>query len=473
MNSGVSNHSKILVVEDDEGLNHLIRKMLQREGYRTGQALSGKEAVARIKEDTSQILLLDFFLPDMTGKQVIRALKKEKIEVPLIIMTGNGDEKIAVELMKLGVRDYIIKESGFIDNLPQVIRRVYNEIETEKELARTEKALRESESIFRALVEAAPDSVTATDLEGKIIKLSPRTKELHGYSDPNEILGKNAMELITPEDRERAAINMKKTFEEGCVRNVEYKLLKKDGSAYAGELSAALVRDGYGNPKGFIAIVRDITERKEAERQIMEKEEQFRDLFENANDIIQAVKPDCTFLYVNRAWKETLGYSDNEVKQLSIWDIIHPDSVEHCRETFKKVMAGESINEMKASFKTKEGNKIDVEGSISARHEKGKFLSTRAIFRNVTDHNKAEQEKQSLSDQLFQSEKMQAVGQLAGGIAHDFNNMLFAISGYAEILHSQLNDAKMQSDVTVIIQAVKRAADLNKQLLASAQAHHR
>jgi PAS domain S-box-containing protein len=131
-----------------------------------------------------------------------------------------------------------------------------------------EEALQKSEAFFKALVDAAPDSVTATDLSGKIISVSPTTLQLHGYDDEDEILGRSALELIVPAEHDRAEQGMKTTLEEGAVRNTEYRLLRRDGSTFHGELSASLMRDASGQPSGFVAIVRDVTDQKELEDQL-------------------------------------------------------------------------------------------------------------------------------------------------------------------------------------------------------------
>ncbi len=139
----------------------------------------------------------------------------------------------------------------------------------EKALARALRAthaLRESEERYKMLVRTSPDAVTATDLEGHTTYVSQRTLELHGFESAEELLGRSAFELIAPEDCEKAATNLQRTLEEGVTRNAEYTLLRKDGTRFIGELSAALIKDAHGKPTAFVAITRDITERKMAER---------------------------------------------------------------------------------------------------------------------------------------------------------------------------------------------------------------
>ena len=118
--------------------------------------------------------------------------------------------------------------------------------------------------------------------------------------------------------------------------------------------------------------------------------QELHDLFDNANDLIQSVNSHGEFLYVNKKWRETLGYSAEEVEKLDIFDIVHPDSQEHCRDIFKKVMSGEKIDIIEADFISKEGKRISVEGNVNCRFENRKPVATRAIFRDITEKKRKE-----------------------------------------------------------------------------------
>ena len=145
---------KVLVIEDDEGLNRLIRKNLEREGYKTASALSGKDGLKQITAEKNQILLTDYKLPDMNAKELIAKLSEREINIPFIVMTGHGDEKIAVEMMRMGASDYIIKQDEFIDLLQHRLNKVCAEIENERKLKKAHQELRESEKRVSSKLEA-------------------------------------------------------------------------------------------------------------------------------------------------------------------------------------------------------------------------------------------------------------------------------------------------------------------------------
>jgi two-component system cell cycle response regulator len=160
----------ILVVEDEESLNNLIQKVLQREGFRTESALTGEDAIYRVINDPNVILLLDYMLPDMTGKEVIENLFKKDVNVPFIITTGRGDENLAVEMMKLGAKDYIVKGSGLSDILAHVVKKVINELDQEKRLAEAQKETLERQTELSVLYSVS-SSLSQTMEMGKLFNI--------------------------------------------------------------------------------------------------------------------------------------------------------------------------------------------------------------------------------------------------------------------------------------------------------------
>lgn len=147
----------------------------------------------------------------------------------------------------------------------------------------------------------------------------------------------------------------------------------------------------------LLELRRSLAEHKHVEEALRASEERFRDLFENAHDLIQSVGPDGSILYVNRAWREMLGYSEAEINGLSLRDIIHPSSLSHCLEIFQRVMAaGEAAELVEAVFLAKDGHTIIVEGNSNCHFVEGKPVATRSIFRDITQRKQAEKERDYL-----------------------------------------------------------------------------
>lgn len=118
----------------------------------------------------------------------------------------------------------------------------------------------------------------------------------------------------------------------------------------------------------------------------------FRDLCENARDMIQSVDTDGRFLYVNRAWRETLGYGEAEVRRLRVMDVIHPECREHCAQQFQQLMRGVPVVLVQTDFVSSRGARVPVEGTASCRAEDGRVVSTRGIFRDLRERRQSERE---------------------------------------------------------------------------------
>lgn len=151
----------ILIVEDDEGLSRQIQKRLEKAGYRTHQVYNGDEAITYVVENPDTLMLLDYYLPDMTGKKVLDELNNRQCMVNFVVITASGDEKLAVDMMKRGAIDYIAKELNFTDLIPTVVERAINRIDSERKLA---EALEKQKKLVCELQDALANIKTLSGL---------------------------------------------------------------------------------------------------------------------------------------------------------------------------------------------------------------------------------------------------------------------------------------------------------------------
>jgi len=266
------------------------------------------------------------------------------------------------------------------------------------ERRRAEEALRESEERLNATLDALPDLLFEVDHEGIIYDYRAPQPDLL-YAAPEEFLGKAVSEVL-PEDASNVIMDgIARAVKEGKHAGSDFSL-EMQGSVRWFDHSIS-TKGNPETPEGrFIVVVRDITERKRSEEALQESEERYRDLFENANDLIQSVTPDGRFLYVNRAWREVLGYDEEEIDDLLLLDVIHPDSQAHCMEVFERVISGEEVRNIEATFVTKDGREVVAEGSASCRFEGGRPVATRGIFRDITERKRSEEALREKRNQL-------------------------------------------------------------------------
>ena len=147
--------------------------------------------------------------------------------------------------------------------------RIVGTVQDISEHKLAESALKASEEKLRLMFKSVPEGITLSDLDGNILETNEAAVKMHGYDSKEELIGGRGFELIAEEDRSRAMENLRETLEKGHSPTVEYTFLRKDGSEFPAELTAALLRDGAGNPVGFIAVTRDITERRKMEEQLI------------------------------------------------------------------------------------------------------------------------------------------------------------------------------------------------------------
>jgi len=188
-----------------------------------------------------------------------------------------------------------------------------------------EQILCASDEKFRLIFESVTDGISVTDLAGNFKEVNDANVRLHGYDSKQELIGRSAFELIAPQDHARAMKNQKRILEEGCVRNVQYSFLRKDGHEFYAELSAAVMKDARGNPQGFISITKDISERKRIEDALQKSEAKYRSLVEHTHAGIASLDLEGRLIYVNTGLCKMIGYSENEIISHHFADFLHPD----------------------------------------------------------------------------------------------------------------------------------------------------
>ncbi len=284
--------------------------------------------------------------------------------------------------------------------LAQLRQRTAELDELEKTLKHTmQDALRETEAKYKTLVKTSPDAVTLTDLKGRIIEVSQRTLELHGFKSSRELIGRNSFELIVPTDHKKAMKNLTRTLKNAFTRDVEYTLLRKDGTSFVGELSASLIRDAYGKPKAFIATTRNITKRKKADNALKESEEKYRTLTENINVGVyrNTPGPKGRFIEANPAFLEMFAYKNKEqVFAINVADLYqHPRD----RKAFNaKMLKDGFVRNEELQLKKRDGLPIICSVSaVAIKDERGNIRYYDGIIENITDRKRAEEELKRLA----------------------------------------------------------------------------
>jgi len=374
------------------------------------------------------------------------------------------------------------KADGTIEGILSMIQDITEHI-------RAEEALRESEEHYRDLFDNANDLIQSVAPDGHLLYVNKKWREALGYSE-EEVAKLTLWDVIHPDSLPHCRGAFQRVMSGEAVSKIEAVFVAKDGRLVNVEGTSSC-RFEDGKPVATRGIFRDVTERKQAEKVLQKSEERYRDLFDNANDLIQSVAIDGHFLYVNQAWQNVLGYSEEEIPNLKMWDIIHPDSLPHCRGAFQKVMSGEAVSNIEAVFVAKDGSLISIEGNAHCLFEDGKPVATQGIFRDITERKRTQEELTKLYDELKslnleleekveertkQFEEAAQAAEVANkaksgflaSMSHELRTPLNAIIGFSQVLQEQyfgkLN-RKQAEYITDILESGKHLLSLINDIL--------
>ena len=268
----------LLLVDDDPNQVEVIRHFFSRQSpnAKLTVAENGRICLEKLSKAKFSVVLLDYSLPAMDGLQVFEEIQRREYDVPVIIVTGRGNESIAVEAMKKGVYDYVVKKSGYEKFLPSIVEKTI-----ERHFLKTRLA--QSEERYQRLVECASDVVCLIDLRGKILMINDRIEKLSGYA-PRVLIGRPLLQLIPPEDQ----ILFQKSFKEvseGLSVRLENRILHKENNRNWVSISGGPLLER-GTVSGAIFILRDITEKKETETELIRKNKELSLLLDVGNVLV-------------------------------------------------------------------------------------------------------------------------------------------------------------------------------------------
>ena len=264
-----SGKQHILYMEDDKSLAALVQRRLQRYGFTVKIAPDGESGLQQLKIEHFDVVVLDYNMPKLDGMTVLKQLVIDESSPPAIMVSGVGSLEIAVEAMRLGAADYVVKETGgnYLQLLPGVIAKVLEKQRLIQEKVAAEVALKESEQRFRSVTESVVDAIISADGDGNIIFWNRGAGVIFGYKEA-EIIGQ-PLTLLMPEKFQMSHTDALQQVRETnkmpvAGRMMELDGLRKDGSLFPMEISLSswLV----GEKKLFSAVIRDITARRQAEQ---------------------------------------------------------------------------------------------------------------------------------------------------------------------------------------------------------------
>jgi two-component system cell cycle sensor histidine kinase/response regulator CckA len=365
-------------------------------------------------------------------------------------------------ILSVLIEDRLIRdENGRIRGIRCTIQDI-----TERKGA--EEALKESEERFRALFEQAAVGVAQIETEtGRFLRINQRYCEIVGYTS-QEMQNFSFHDITHPEDLQADLDNVKLLIE-GKTRefSMEKRYYHKNGSIVWVNLTLSPLWVTGEKTDYHIAVVQDITERKRAEEALRKREQEIRVIAENVPALFSYVDLEGRYRFVNKRYEEWFGIPRTEVIGKHCRQVLGEAAYDLIKGHMGEALSGHRVHYEEALPYASGGTRYVSADYVPDADDRGEVKGFFVLVTDITERKRGEQEMAALQEQLRQSQKMEAIGQLAGGIAHDFNNLLTIIKGYSQLSLMELREEDpLKENLKEVGKAAEQAARLTRQILA-------
>ncbi|MEW6112660.1 MAG: PAS domain S-box protein [Thermodesulfobacteriota bacterium] len=449
----------VLYVDDSPLDRQLVRDELEREhtGFVLTEARSKEEFEARLDEGGYDLVLSDFNILGFEGLQVIEAVRGKDPQMPVVIVTGTGSEEIAVEAMKKGAADYVIKSPRHLKRLPLTIEAALEKKRLNQQHELHESLLRESEETFRSLFENSFDAILLTAPDGRVFRANPQACRLFGCTE-EEIIQAGRDKLVDTSDPRLSALLEQRRLT-GSARG-ELNFRRKDGTIFPAEVSSAIFPNANGEQRTSMSI-RDVSASKKAEEALRQSEQKYRLIVENMHDVVYQTDMEGRVILGSPSSKLLLGYAPEELVGTKLSALY---AVPEERNRFLKLLTESgSVTNFEAELMRKDGSRVWV--STNARlltDEKGKAIGVEGVTRDISARRRAEESLRESEERFrlaFENANIGVCLVTPQGRMLKVNNQMCAMFGYSrsELETMTVNDIAHPEDVGLSPRFMKQA----------------
>lgn len=424
----------ILIVEDNQNDYELLLRSLKKHDLTANYFRVQNESEMRkiLDSEDINVVISDYILPGFTGIEALKIFKGYQLMIPFITLTGTGTEEIAVEMMKEGSDDYVLKEH--IDRVYHSIIIQSEKYNTFREKKALDLAILESEKAYRLLAENTSDVISLHNLSGDFKYASPAIFELSGYK-PEEVVGKKLNFFFQDDDVAKMRHQLESLSNKDHKLRFEYKFQKKDGTYIWIEITGKIVYDPITNEaKEIVAVSRDATERIIKDRKLIESEEQYRLIAENATDMITRHDLDGVYNYVSNSSYTLIGYSPDDLIGTKAFEFLHPEDITRIQSGLNDfINKGLGIYTASYRYRKKDGSYIWIEST-----NKLTFVEGTDIIEGVISISRDITERKAFEARL--EEKIKDLDTFIYRSSHDLKGPLASLQGLLNVAKSEIKD---------------------------------
>jgi len=388
---------RILLVEHDEADARLIiHAASQLDSLaRVDVAATRRQFTELLARHPYSIVLADYRLPDWTGMDAFRELRHLGFDIPFIIVTGNLGDQRAVECVREGANDYILKDQ--LARLPLAVTRALDDFRVRRERAHALEALRASEEQFRLLLDSAAEGIYGLDTEGRCTFCNPAAARLLGFEHPESLLGKTMHPLIhhsRPDGSPFPLVecDIHRAFLTGVGSHIENEVFwHLDGTSFPVEYWSYPIRKA-GAIIGSVVTFVDITNRLQAQREVREREDRFSSLADNIDEVFFVMDGSYAELYINPAYEKIWGRSRQSLydNPRSFLEPVPADDRERILEYMGRVRNGEQAGKIEYRVIQPCGNVRWLQAhAVLIRDEQGKMDRIAGVALDITEAREA------------------------------------------------------------------------------------
>jgi len=299
-----------------------------------------------------------------------------------------------------------------MDDKPLGFLGLYQDV-TERKQA--EEALAQERDLLGTLMDNLPDTIYFKDRESRFTRINEAVARGFGLSDPGQAIGKTDFDFFTAEHAQQAYNDEQEVITTGKPMTAkEEKETWPDGRVTWVSTTKMPFRDANGAIIGTFGVSHDITKRKRAEEALRTSEERYRELFENASDLVYTADLEGRLTSLNRVAEQTIGYSREEAAQMNLRQLVDPRHWQRVEQIRERLLAGDSAVTLELEITAKDGSRVMLEVNPRLIYKGGKPVGMQGIGRDITGREEREME-------LRHAQKLESVGRLASGIAHEIN----------------------------------------------------